>query len=1162
MSEDPRGYKILSKQHTAKSVLYFVRRWGRRYVIKEYTDYRFSARKPGEMLTDALKAAEKRTEVYFLHLQKTAQLMRRSVRWDALLNVPVDVFRQGRSIYKVTHLIEACDIEAEQLHEELDFQQMTTFLCTLLSQMETLAEIGFIHCDIKPENVMICQKRDGTYSAALIDYDSGIIIADDDTHYVDYTPEYASPELHLYKARENEADADELRTKLTCAADMFSTACLIIHYLTGEPLGTEEMIPAEMMNAGRILYVPKVHPVWRALLKMALRFEPERRLSVGQMLAGVTDAQRSGLLNELNRPFGGCGDGKTVQCGMGWVRKDARQSTMLWHLEHCWVSAAPGRSSSLWQMYDASVHKLREHIMHLCKEISRLRDERAALFSVWTRALGHRFFVEQELPLGDCMKLSDMKLPLSTEDADRFMITVLKGVGRLHEHGMLCCLLDVDDIWAAVRENGSIQPIIGGLHWVLKKDEMMDRERMDVYPRIASPEVCLYLGQNDAEMRAQIAQMIGPWSDLFNLGAVYHMLLTGMLPYMTGEGERFLGEAVCMADGEIPPLLLGSSLDARRRKLIAQMLSYEPEDRPESCADVIAQIEAFTRKKKQSEPGQSVSENQKVGQEENKRNAAAAKSEAEEELLWSDRTQQQGDAVYVDEDGLIWSDMPTSAEETAQENVEFEQEDELIWTDVPAEEEVEAESREADEDKAESADDAEMDDAAVEGYYRAFEWSDVKSDGESDESAPVIVEETVADAEDAQTRVRLLHQLEEMLAGIKTTEGGMDAMLREASIEENAAEDKPDAQKSEEPAGEKQMPPAPKEYVLLNADGTGGWRTAQRVGDGEKAWAHFIGGWNMNGSEPLERMKRIARRTRSLSRRCRSILPSEGFYPADGSRMYTIVLGEHGSCSDMADEEIRTAASAGQIDSWMREILQGVQAVHESGMLCGAVTAENVVLLNGQFKFNIAETAVSIENNSDISIWRSWMRRYLIGADRNRDKRMTGSYLSPEVERFVRGESAALGKTSDIFSLGMLYHVLWCGQLPTYAGVKGGWDGILKEHTVLLNMKIPFAQRLLIERMISYDPAQRPQSCEEVIAAIDIIVTKRTKTHSVTVKRGDGPVAGKKAWLYAETSAGNRFVDTAMTDRTGRAVFTGYLPEGKYFVRCDGERVNCRWRSF
>ncbi len=1156
MSDDPRGYKILSKQHTAKSVLYFVRRWGRRYVVKEYTDYRFSVRKPGEKLTDALTAAEKRTEVYFSHLQKTARLMRRSVRRDALLNISVDVFRQERSIYKVTNLIESCDMDADRLHEELDLQQMTTFLRTLLVQVETLESIGFIHCDLKPENVLICEKRDGTWSAAVIDYDSGIIIADDDTHYVDYTPEYASPEMHIYKAHENEADAAMLRGKLTCAADMFSIACLIVHYLTGNPLGEEGMIPAELMSAGRILYAPKVHPVWRALLKMALRFEPERRLSAAQMLAGITSAQRSGLLDELNKPFDRCGEGEIIECGSTQVLCLAQGSTALWYLDGCWVSAPRGAGEQIWSRYDSTIYSRRQEIGQICEMVSALSAECPVLYDVCTKEIGRRFFVQQTLPQGNCVPLSRLDLPMKAQDADGFMIALLKGAARLHDKGLLCCLLDADDIWGAAQADGGIQPILGGVHRFIRKDAPMDRERIDEYPRIASPEVCMYMGQNDAQMRMQIAQMIGPWSDLFNLGAVYHMLLTGILPYMTGEGERFLGEALCMGSGELPALLLGGKLDARRRKLIEQMLSYDPEDRPENCEEVIERIEAFAQQETQPKQNVSDPEKQKVKQTEQSRSAEIE----DEELLWSDHTQ-QGSSVYVDEDGLIWSD----EQETAQEEAVFEQEDELIWTDVPACEELsdeEAEESGSGEDEVQPTEAVEMDADEVENYYKAFEWGDVEAGEGSDESEPMIVEES---SEDAQTRARLIGQLEEMLAGIKGAAGGIDAMLREASSEERTEAESAAAVESSakaENSDAKQMPPAPKEYVLLNTDAEGGWWMAQRTGDGEKAWAHLIGGWKINGAEPAERLKRIARRTRSLSRRCRSILPSEGFYPADGLRLYTIVLGEHTSCADMANEENRTAAPAGQIDRWMREILKGVQMVHESGMLCGAVTAENVVLLNGQFKFNIAETAVSIDNDSDIGIWRSWMRRYLIGDDRDRDKRMTGAYLAPEIERLVRGESAALSNAADIFSLGMLYHVLCCGQLPTCIGVKGGWDGVLKEHTVLLNMNIPFAQRVLIEKMISYDPARRPQSCEEVIAAIDTITTKRAKTHSVTVKRGSEPIIGKKAWLYAETSAGNRFVATAMTDRQGRAIFTGYLPEGKYFVRCDGERVNCRWRSF
>lgn len=1030
MSDGPRGYRVLSKRSTAKSVLYFVRRWGRRYVVKEYIDYRFPDHANGAQLPEALKQVQRRSETYFAHLQKTARLMRRAIRREGLINIPLDVFRRERSIYKVTSCLDECVIEAEALHEHLNDEQMDVFLCTLLRQLEKLAEIGFVHCDLKPENVLICQRSKGVYSAALIDYDSGIVIGDDDEHCIDYTPEYAAPEMHVYKEREQDSDAPYLREKLNCAADMFSAACLMVQYLTGRAIVPQEVLPCELLWANRILWVPKMHPVWRTMIKKTLRVDPQRRLSAAQMLEGIENARRSVLMKELRAPFAGCGEGEVISCGGQEVllRGAGGNREALWYLDEEWLSNTDGVQKGVWSIHDRTVRRRRESIKKICDQVNELRAE--ALQPVRTVSVGKRFFVGQKLPDGQLVKLSELHHKLSLQAADRFMAQLLEAMDKLHAQGLWGCLMSAEDVWGVVQKDGSICPVLGGLHRLVRRGALPDREEIDVYPQIVSPEVCMYLGQNDGRTREQIGEMIGEWSDLFSLGAVYHMLLTGRLPEAASGEEAYLGEAALEGYEDMPGLLVDESIDDRRRSLIERMLAAEPQDRPESCEEVLKYLDALNQRQQSRRTDQTVHSAAPVKEQTDEALVEEESIEAQqpEEPMWSDCETDASEVVYVDDDGLIWFDVPS----------------------------VEAAEEPAD-------------------------------------------AETVFGAED---------MLEDVPEEIK---------------------DKP--------------APKAKKYILSEACG-GAWCRVQRSADGSGAWAHPTGRERAGGSKQSVRLRQMAQKTRKLHKKCSGIMPIESISQIYGAGVCSVAQEEYILCSSAAE----AAPDANAADVRMRQIIKSVQAVHEEGLLCGAVTADNTLLSGEEPTINIAEYMLMPDDERDRELWCEWMSAQAESGG-------AAEYLSPEAKRMIEGGAQTIGKASDIFSLGRLYHVLWCGKLPEAAHSKGG-------SRMRTDSSIPFAQRLLIEQMLSEDALQRPQSCEELLELLEQIILKRGKTHSVTVKRNEAPVAGRKAWLYAEGEAQDRFVAAAVTDRSGKAVFYGYLPEGKYYVRCDGEKVTCRWRKF
>ena len=132
-----RGYKITGEVAGSSARLYLAKRWGKRYVLKEFRHYRFPVEE-SEACPPMLSHVEQRTQAFYDRLQHQAQYVRKHVREDGLLNVPLEVFRQGKMIYKVTRQIDDCGIGTSELHEKLTPRQMAVLLRSILLQLQSL----------------------------------------------------------------------------------------------------------------------------------------------------------------------------------------------------------------------------------------------------------------------------------------------------------------------------------------------------------------------------------------------------------------------------------------------------------------------------------------------------------------------------------------------------------------------------------------------------------------------------------------------------------------------------------------------------------------------------------------------------------------------------------------------------------------------------------------------------------------------------------------------------------------------------------------------------------------------------------------------------------------------------------------------------------------
>ena len=121
-------------------------------------------------------------------------------------------------------------------------------------------------------------------------------------------------------------------------------------------------------------------------------------------------------------------------------------------------------------------------------------------------------------------------------------------------------------------------------------------------------------------------------------------------------------------------------------------------------------------------------------------------------------------------------------------------------------------------------------------------------------------------------------------------------------------------------------------------------------------------------------------------------------------------------------------------------------------------------------------------------------------------------YIAPEAFLCLAGEAVPLTHKVDTFALGILFHQLWTGVLPSFNADKCTYfyEAALMGEDIRLSPGFPEIYRAFLRRMLHRDPAQRPSDSEVVRLFASAL---RQQSFSIRDRKNQMPLNGLSRFM-------------------------------------------------
>jgi predicted Ser/Thr protein kinase len=242
-----------------------------------------------------------------------------------------------------------------------------------------------------------------------------------------------------------------------------------------------------------------------------------------------------------------------------------------------------------------------------------------------------------------------------------------------------------------------------------------------------------------------------------------------------------------------------------------------------------------------------------------------------------------------------------------------------------------------------------------------------------------------------------------------------------------------------------------------------------------------------------------------------NILPIYDFEVIDGSAFLTMPLIRGGTLRDILNRGPMDALTAWR---YLREVGDGLRHAHDAGIVHRDLKPTNVLIhQDGRAMladFGLARGAGQPTHLTTIGL--------AIG---------TPGYMAPEQ---VMGHD--VDRRADIYAMGVLTFEMLTGRLPfigsnrmevAYATVNSPIPSAVK-----LNANLPDELDVLLQRVLAKDPAQRPQTISELLAAMARLPQRRAGPVGASASTpATGPAPAVGAAVLPRPASGAKGPDTA-----------------------------------
>jgi serine/threonine protein kinase len=275
------GYEIVTEpQGGAQGQWAIGIKFGVPYFLKMFLQPKYP-REGGPGSPDVVERKRKECTAFEQRNLKLNDAIERRQAGGGNLVVTKEIFRSGSTYYKVTKLVVPSPVvRLIDLHPH----QALTVLRTVALSIRVLHRSGFIHGDLKAENVVIQESKPGIYVGKLIDFDDGYASGNPPTpESVVGDQRFYSPELLSYIKGRNGVDASDITT----AGDIFAVGILFHVLLLGEfPTfdRSDHRFVCEAVLTGVPVTTPRLTGKLRELVESCLAADPNVRPSIDSVI--------------------------------------------------------------------------------------------------------------------------------------------------------------------------------------------------------------------------------------------------------------------------------------------------------------------------------------------------------------------------------------------------------------------------------------------------------------------------------------------------------------------------------------------------------------------------------------------------------------------------------------------------------------------------------------------------------------------------------------------------------------------------------------------------------------------------------------------------------------------------------------------------------------